>query len=51
MLEESSSLIMDKIFASDDSASRTSLLRIMDNFLQDDVAKHTAAEKGILSYF
>lgn len=49
MTLESSATIMDAIFSSSDEESRGRLLRIMQEFLMSEAAKHTAKEKGMFS--
>ena len=46
MTLDSSATIMDAIFSSPDEESRGRLLRIMQEFLVSEAAKHTAKEKG-----
>lgn len=46
MTLNSSATIMDAIFSSPDEESRGRLLRIMQEFLLSEAAKHTAKEKG-----
>lgn len=46
MTLDSSATIMDGIFSSTDEESRGRLLRIMQEFLVSEAAKHTAKEKG-----
>ena len=46
MTLDSSATIMDAIFSSSDEESRGRLLRIMQEFLMSEAAKHTAKEKG-----
>lgn len=49
MTLDRSATIMDAIFASADEESRGRLLRIMQEFLVSEAAKHSAKEKGLLS--
>lgn len=46
MTTERSSTIMDAIFASPEEESRGRLLKIMQDFLISEAAKHSAKEKG-----
>lgn len=48
MTLDHSATIMDAIFASPDEESRGRLLRIMQEFLVSEAAKHSAKEKGIM---
>lgn len=48
MTLESSATIMDAIFASPDEETRGRLLRIMQEFLVSEAAKHSAKEKGAI---
>jgi hypothetical protein len=41
---------MDAIFSSPDEESRGRLLRIMQEFLVSEAAKHSTKEKGIVAY-
>lgn len=47
MTLEQSATIMDAIFASPDEESRGRLLKIMQEFLVSEAAKHSAKEKGL----
>ena len=47
MTLERSSMIMDAIFASPEEDARGRLLKIMQEFLLSESAKHTAKEKGL----
>ena len=51
MTLEQSATIMDAIFASPDEESRGRLLRIMQEFLVSEAAKHSVKEKGPCSIF
>ena len=46
---ESSAVIMDAIFASDEEEGRTRLLRIMQDFLVSEADKHSIEQKGKLN--
>lgn len=46
MTMERSSTIMDEIFASPEEEGRGRLLKIMQDFLVSEAAKHSAKEKG-----
>lgn len=48
MTLEQSQTIMDAIFASPEEEGRGRLLRIMQDFLVSEAAKHSAKEKGAL---
>ena len=50
MTLEQSAGIMDAIFASPDEESRGRLLRILQDFLVSEAAKHTEQQKGIPFY-
>jgi len=47
MTLERSSMIMDAIFASPEEDARGRLLKIMQEFLVSESAKHAAKEKGL----
>ena len=46
MTLESSATIMDDIFASPEEEGRTRLLKIMQDFIVSEAAKHTSKEKA-----
>jgi cohesin loading factor subunit SCC2 len=46
MTLESSAMIMDATFASQEEEGRARLLKIMQEFLVSEAAKHTQKEKG-----
>jgi hypothetical protein len=48
MTLDRSAAIMDAIFASSDEESRGRLLRIMQEFLVSEAAKHSTKEKGTI---
>jgi cohesin loading factor subunit SCC2 len=50
MTLDRSATIMDAIFSSPDEESRGRLLRIMQEFLVSEAAKHSTKEKGIVAY-
>jgi hypothetical protein len=50
MTLDRSATIMDAIFASPDEESRGRLLRIMQEFLVSEAAKHSTKEKGTVVY-
>jgi hypothetical protein len=50
MTHESSAQLMDQIFSSEDDESKARLLKILQDFLSSESAKHSAQEKGICSY-
>jgi cohesin loading factor subunit SCC2 len=47
MTHESSSQLMDQIFTSEDEEAKARLLKILQDFLGSESAKHSAQEKGI----
>lgn len=47
MTVESSATIMDHIFASPEEEARGRLLKILQDFLVSEAAKHSAKEKGV----
>lgn len=49
MTTERSATVMDGIFASPEEESRGRLLKIMQDFLISEAAKHSAKEKGNVS--
>jgi cohesin loading factor subunit SCC2 len=49
MTHESSAELMDQIFSSNDEEAKGRLLRILQDFLSSESAKHAAQEKGTLS--
>jgi len=46
MTHESSSQLMDQIFSSEDEEAKARLLKILQDFLSSESAKHSAQEKG-----
>lgn len=49
MTHESSAHLMDQIFSSGDEEAKTRLLKILQDFLSSESAKHSAQEKGTYS--
>jgi cohesin loading factor subunit SCC2 len=47
MTHESSSQLMDQIFSSEDEEAKARLLKILQDFLSSESAKHSAQEKGM----
>jgi hypothetical protein len=51
LTDDSSAELMDEIFASDDEEARGRLLKIIQDFLSSESAKHSAQEKGWRNLF